>query len=385
MNAKTLACLILLGSVTSCERQRIPEPLYEQRVLPSEGYEQLERIVLRNVGSLCDSQSQCEPFSIPIAAIAGNRWLAVYVDENQRPQLQVADLATGVRRPLGAVGSGPGEYRFLTALAVDDSGDVTALDPTQRRVLRYSPMGIHRGTVMVEIPRGLIASWLGSRGAVFVATDPRATRADSAAVAVYRYDARTQKLNYVIGLPVRERLWGMSDMRPVPAAFSASPIWASDGRGTVYYSSGAEFVVAAYREDSSAALRFGFDVTPRAVTSKDLEHSLARGVAGISDPILRGAILASRKGASARHPAVTRIVPLLNGEIWIRESPREAGDSVQWVAFRTEDGSPIGRAMLGVDDEILASSDDRLLLSAAVGPGSQAEFRWMMARRPGQR
>lgn len=101
MNAKTLACLILLGSVTSCERQRIPEPLYEQRVLPSEGYEQLERIVLRNVGSLCDSQSQCEPFSIPIAAIAGNRWLAVYVDENQRsdPARRDPFLAKGSVRP----------------------------------------------------------------------------------------------------------------------------------------------------------------------------------------------------------------------------------------------------------------------------------------------
>ena len=99
--------------------------------------------------------------------------------------------------------------------------------------------------------------------------------------------------------------------------------------------------------------RFGFDTPSRAVSEADMALARERSLRGIGDPSMRAAIEARMRGGSARHPAITRLVSLDDGSLWVRESPTEAADSVPWVIYAGP-GTPRGRLMLAVDDHVVA-------------------------------
>lgn len=353
-----------LLSVAGCATPEVVPVLRVDAVLPESAYRALPTLTLSDIRAACDAVAR-DLCSIGVAegAVGPMGAVAFWGVDGKRTQLYRVDTAGTVTR-LGRLGGGPGEYRFGGAMGFDGRGNLALADLPQRRLTTFGADGAVVATQELPFPVGLFHIEFASGAPVAIATDLPRNKGDSAAVHEYVLDVMRKQ-------PVRRRTlafkrpsYAVSDLRPVPPAFSAHDHFGHLADGTLLHTSGREFVIDEYDAHGVITRRFGFEVNGRVVTDGELEASRRRALARVGDPRMRAAMQASMResGRAARHPAITRLVVLGSMGLAIRQAPRVEGDSVTWVVYRGP-ALPTGRLVLGVDDRILGAFDGRLLVA----------------------
>ncbi|MDZ4257184.1 MAG: hypothetical protein U0974_03100 [Gemmatimonadales bacterium] len=280
---------------------------------------------------------------------------------------------------VGRVGGGPGEYQKIWAAGFSRSGELLAFDPLQQRLLRYDRSGSPMATSQVELPPGFI-------DASFVAGELRALAVDhaggsggpdSASVSVFALEPDGKKPRRLFTLPVRQLALAIGEMTAVPGLFAARPQWQVLADGQVLYSPGTALLVHRYDETGAPVLHAGFDAQPREVTEDEAERSLEAVLRQTRNSQMRDAMRASQAGRVAeRQPAITALRQLENGQIWMREAPRAAGDSVRWLVLDSA-GAPVGSVMLDTESRVLTASQGLILVSQPGAVDPSESLVWM--------
>lgn len=365
------------GLLTSCESPEPSAAPVATNIQPTASYHQIRRLSADYGMEACPPElAPCHSEQAMVAASSASGWVVVAGERAKQSQL-FRFSPSGDIAPIGRRGSGPGEYQHVAALHVSPDGAVTAFDLLQRRLLRYDASGLPSGDSFVSLPDGFVFAAILDTGLVALATDPRRQSGDSAGVSLFVFDSASGGFRRLARLPIRDRVFSNDALRPVPMPFAAHPLWTMTPDGGVYFTPAGVHEISRFDLSGAFLLRFGSQVTPREVTQADLEALQQDRLRLIPPGPMRDAARASARTSAKFHPAITRLVALSNGELWMRESPFEPRDSVQWLAYSGVDGRALGRLVLGADDDVLASANGRLLMLTAAPGTEETTLRWV--------
>jgi hypothetical protein len=212
-----------------------------------------------------------------------------------------------------------------------------------------------------------------------LSTDRPKTSGDSLPVDVVSLGNDATEPQKLHQLALRQPAYALEAMRAPPPLFAPAPSFGFFADGGVAFTTGEALVVDLFDAEGGLAKRVGFDVTPRAVTEADAAATRTRNLRGVTDARMRESMERFMANVSARHPAITRLATLANGEVWVRETPREAGDSVSWIAFSRE-GEPLRRVWTGANDAVLEWASDRYLIARLGGSDATDGYWWATLR-----
>lgn len=289
-------------------------------------------------------------------------------------ELRVIDQGGGGVQPIGGVGEGPGEYRMILQAGFDAAGGVLAFDPVQRRLLHYPGHGA-AVTTKIEFPSGFLASGIVAGRLIVVGSraPEKGEIPDSLDVEVMAFDpdGASERLGI---LPMRVEGRGAGQLRKAPAIFEAQPKWVVAPGGQVVHADGVSGIAKVFGLDGSPLMRIGTEALPRAVTDAEFERELEARLAKAGSGPMGRALRQQASRRVANQPGVTDVVALENGQIWLRQAPSEAGDSVVWLVFEADGGNP-KRVQLPTSTRLLASGGDLVVAEWGSG-GSEREVRW---------
>jgi hypothetical protein len=375
-----LVLVLGLAAGLACSADSSTPAAVRDAVLSRAAYDSLAVLVLEPAGALCRSEAENCLLESAGQAVSNRAGDVVFAGYWKRRQLYVVSGAPPALTSVGQLGAGPGEYQSLIQIGFARSGDILGLDMLQRRVLRYARDGRAISTSAIPIPPGFIdAAFVGGELRA-VATELERRQNDSASVAVFSVDSGMSAPRKLFSLPVRQRAFGIMDLRPPGPMFGAQHQWVLRQDGGVYFSAAESFTIDAFDSSGRHEFRFGFDVVPRAVTGAEVERGRVTSLRGVTDPRMRGAIRGNSALPAARHPAVTRMKELENGQLWVREAEREAGDSVRWVVFGS-DGTPVGAVTMGAEARVLTAHDGLVLISNPAETKVMDALRWYRVSR----
>jgi hypothetical protein len=372
----TIACF-----VAGCE-EAAQETAVETRILQPSVYEVLPPIVLTPGSLLCGTDVPDCTVERGGRVALGDSDRVAFAGTIRNKQIRV--LSAGSVRLVGREGSGPGEYQSVLALGYSGANTLRAFDLLQHRVIAYDSDGSVLSTDLVPVPAQ------GFTGAAFVrgelrilATDPSTKSGDSAQIAWFASDPRARRSRKLRTLNARQRAYSIQDMVPIKAPFAPAPRWSVDAGGTLFFSSGATFSIDVFDSTGAHTLRFGFDVTPRRVTSLDLETWRRNAVRGLPSAAMQAVIRGAESSAVPRHAAITDIRALQNGEVWVREAESESGEHVRWIVFDSS-RAPTGVVTLSADDDVVAARGPAVLVSQPATRRGMGTLRWF-TRKPAAR
>jgi hypothetical protein len=234
---------------------------------------------------------------------------------------------------------------------------VAVYDLLQQRVLRYAPDGSPSSTSRAPLPSGFLEASIGPRGIFSLATTPEAVErpGDSTIVGLYRLEENGEKPVKLFDLPIRAPGYALTDMRPLPQHFASRAVWLFGPDGDLLHTSGDRWEIDRFGATGVHLERLTVQVAPRAVEASEAARQEAlRSSSHLPMP---------ETGHASHHPAITSMVLLDTGELWVRESPDLEGAMVSWVIIAA-DGQLAARAMLSADAEVLAGRDSTLLVNA---------------------
>lgn len=373
---------LLLAALTACSPDA-PAPIdpVATDIRSDAEYRALATASFTPVARVCAAGSErCRPPVQPAAAVSGSGD-ALVLGLGEQANL-VVRVPAGSQTPviLGREGSGPGEYRMPVALGFTPESDAVVYDLMARRVVRFAPDGTGKGEATRGLPPAPLIGFGVVRGEVWMlSTDRPKTSGDTLPVDVVSLgnDAATaQKLHR---LSLRQPAYAMEAMRTPPPLFAPVTAFGFFADGGLAFTDGRALVVDLFDAEGALSKRVGFDVTPRAVTTADATARRALNLRGVSDARMRESMERMMSNVSARHPAITRLQTLANGEVWVRETPREAADSVSWIAF-SRDGAPLRRVWTGADDAVLEWAGDRYLIARLGGSDATDGYWWATLR-----
>src|SRR5690606_24822682 len=123
----------------------------------------------------------------------------------------------------------------------------------------------------------------------------------------------------------------------------------------------------------------GYAVEPRRVTSAEVESAREARLRGLPSSRMREAAERQLANVGEHHPAVTGLVAMADGRLWVREAPSVDGDSVSWLVLAA-DGVAEFRVHTAVDDQPIGTDGTRFLL-ARPGTEDGSDTYWWMRRR----
>jgi hypothetical protein len=377
MRVRHWSAIVVLGTVSCSPPPAAPAAVREAIASKAE-YDALPTLALEDLGSACGVEEEpCATPGFKMAVPHDTASVAFWGVDGKRPQLYSTDGTRLLR--LGRQGSGPGEYRMPLALGVSADGGVLAADILQRRVLRYGTDGSIGDAVPIAIPLAIFDfAFVGDRLRAF-ATTPAPTSGDSMPVEVHALDGGAGATRRLFTLPVRQPSYRMDEFRPIGPVFAPHAQFRFRGDGHLFVSTGDTFVVEEFDSTGVRIARFGFDVAPRAVSKDEVDEERRRMARFIPDAAMREAMIARMQASAARHPAITALVPLPDGSLWVRESPAAAADSVQWIVYRAP-AEPSGRLLLDSEESVITARGDRLLVARADPSAGVTMLRWMRLR-----
>jgi hypothetical protein len=365
----TPALITLVAVLTACGESTRAGPQEADLVIrigSAADYEALPAIALEQTGAVCTTPVEaCGAIVSGSVAVRADGAVA-FATLGRQPQVYLVDGLDGTARAIGRAGGGPGEYRGPWNVAFTSSGGVEVLDWLQRRVIRFAADGAPTGSHVVPLPPGFMTTGYVRDSLRALATDNARPEGDSAAVVILALDSGSTRPVLATALPIRSRAWDLTDMRPVPGLFAASPQWVVAADGRTLHSTADRLLIDVYDADGRHAQRFGFDVTPRRVTDAEFTREREIRLSRIGNAQMRAAMERQLGTVPARHAAITRIVALPGGETWVRESPNEAHDAVSWVVFDPS-GTARGRVSLRPEEMLVGAHDGRLVLSTEAG------------------
>lgn len=348
----------ILAAISCGKDERGPGDAAPRMLLNVE-YHALPEFVIKREDSACDpDQRGCLLSTNAIAAVTEDGTLII--SDFGKPISAISPYDS-VPTQIGAIGSGPGEYRAVLAIATDALGRIHAFDAGQRRVITYDLTGSLLGASAVELPPGFIAAWFGDSLLHIVAGDiSNSNRGDSVPVVLYS-DRGNGRIGAVSELPILLPGFAMGDLRPVPVPFEAIPLWSARNTGQFLYTSGKNFSIRTFSMEGKEGFSIGAEVVPREVTQEEFQRAVTENTRRIGNAAMRAAARSGNHPPD-RHASITSVQWLSNGDIWVREAPSESGDSARWIVFDSTGGA-IGRVTLPAEARVLASYRERILLN----------------------
>jgi hypothetical protein len=373
---------LLLAAVVACspDTPATIDPVATD-IRTEAAYRELTTASFAPVARLCKTDAEiCTPPVQPNAAVSGAGDVLVRGLGAQGDIVVRVPAGSQTPVPLGRVGSGPGEYRIPATMGFTPDGDAVIYDLMARRVVRFAPDGTGKGEATRGLPPAPLIGFGVVRGEVWMlSTDRPKTSGDTMPVDVVSLgnnETAAQKLHRLALSQPAHALEALRTPAPLFAPVASFGFFADGG---VAFTDGRTLVVDLFDAEGVLAKRVGFDVTSRAVTEADAEARRARNLGGVADARMRESMERMMSNVSARHAAITRLITLSNGEVWVRETPREAADSVSWVSFSRE-GAPLRRVWTGADDAVLAWAGDRYLITRLGGSDATDGYWWATLR-----
>ena len=375
MSCKTAALLLgimLMASCSESTKSRTEGPA-SVRIGSAGDYARVPLLPLTVVKPLCEDEFCGTTAEMAVTDTKGNTLLW-----EMGQQLMAASPAVATPRTIGRLGGGPGEYRALVGAGFTPSGELLALDAAQQRLLTYDSVGAPLRTAHVDIPPGYLAARFAGGRLIVVSTLLDEAKNDSAPVGILSRAPGASGLRETGKLPVRAAAYSMGDLRPIPTPFEARSLWAIGTSGRIAYTRGDSLMVTVYDTSGAALLRFGFEIAPRKVTDLEVQRERERRLKGIGDPQMRAALQGHSATPPERHPAITDLRELENGDTWLREAPTESGDSARWIAFDST-GTALGAVTLSTQARVLSAWQGLVLVGYLDG-GQPAQ--WMRMGLP---
>ncbi len=346
-------------------------------------YATLPLLHLTDLGPVClDEAEACLIGPSSVASVSRRGDVLFVGTVSNRPQ--VFRVAPGARAvPLGRSGAGPGEYKVPSALGFSPADDALILALDERRLLTYSPDG--ELVAMSRVPRP--PTFFGSVSFVdgeirALATEVAESAGDSMPVLMLALDSGAAEPRRLYGTSLKEPAIALGQFRSMSLPFAPKTLWKIRPDGGLIRSTGDRLVFALYDPAGRPVGSTGFLVRPRAVTAAELESAITTAMRFVPDERMRGAMEERwRRGAAKHHPAITQIVSVSDGRVWVRESPNAEADSVSWVVFRS-DGRAVGRVLMGTGETVLAALGDSILMAVDWNPTSPGALHWVGVEKP---
>lgn len=345
-------------------------------------YEALALVTPQYEAPLCAESERCVLPQRGFGSVGVSGDAVVGVSDANLPTLVRVDGERGEIRPIGRLGSGPGEYRIPGVQGITSEGEVLVLDMLGRRLLRYGADGTSLETSQITLPAAMpraasLGNFVQGQLHVLGANDPQAA-GDSVPVQLFALPAggNPQALRE---LALRLRVDGLGQMFEPAGIFAPSVMFTVRESGEVLLTRGDRLVVERYDTSGSLAQVAGFDVTGRAVTETDVQNYRDRFLSASVPPMMRTGIESQLARRAERHAAVTQMHGTADGQLWLKRTPREAGDSVEWLVLDRE-LRPHRRVWLAADDELIGAARGRVLIARVDDDSGRDGYWW--ARLP---
>lgn len=297
--------------------------------------------------------------------------------------------ADGTRRPdIARRGSGPGELRNVMAMRLLGTDSVLLFANNEMRLVRAALDG-SSGTSETVVPPITVQDmgFIGTQLAAWTAgrVDRAGIEATGALMDVFA-DTTRNRVRFTYRLPSRHEVGSGEFVRP-PTPLAAMPRTALGAGGDAAYTNAATYTVHVV---PAVGARYALttDRPPRRVTRaerdsvvrtvRDRANRLAR------DPRLKGAAAHAEEGLRqlpARHAAITGLVVLRDGSVWIRSMPEAGATRVRWDAFR-RDGSRLGQLALRLQEQLLDGDASSLLIGRVDDAGVPSLTLYRVVRAP---
>lgn len=260
---------------------------------------------------------------------------SIYVADAGRNQVMVYDAAGRFRRAIGREGDGPGEFRHAAQLGWSE-GQLVVLDRSARRLSYFTADGeLARDTALRDLPALSRIAWLAP-GHLLLQVGPLW---NSPPIPGFHGVGRLVHLPLAGDRQQRTLLeWsdsaatvhiaepGLSLGAQVP--FGAQAAWASDARGTLYFSPGREYRILAY--DTAGALRREITRTFEEVRVTARERDSILASLGHYDRRLR-----ERLRIPAAKPPVRGLQVDDRGRLWVWTATAAESAGRRWEVFDT--------------------------------------------------
>lgn len=345
-------------------------------------YEALPVVTPTYEAALCAEPERCALPQRAFGTVGANGDAVVGVSAEDLPPVVRVDGATGGITPIGRLGSGPGEYRIPGVQGITAEGEVLLLDMLGRRLLRYGEDGKSLETSQITLPAAMLRAasfgdFVDGQLHVLGVNDPQAG-GDSVPVQLFALPAGGEP-KALRELPVRLRVDGLGQMFEPDGIFSPSVMFVVRESGDVLLTRGDRLVVERLDSNGLLAQTAGFDLTGRPVTEADVQAYLDRMLSGNLPPMMREGLERQLARRAERHAAITELRATADGHLWLKRTPREAGDSVEWLVLDRE-LSPQRRVWLSTDDAVIGGADGRILIARQDDGAGQDGYWW--ARLP---
>lgn len=277
--------------------------------------------------------------------------------------------ADGTRRPdIARRGSGPGELRNVMAMRLLGTDSVLLFANNEMRLVRAALDG-GGGTSETVMPPITVEDmgFIGTQLAAWTAgrVERAGAEATGALMDVFA-DTTRNRVRFTYRLPSRHEVGSGEFVRP-PTPLTAMPRTALGAAGDAAYTNAATYTVHVV---PAVGGRYALTVdrVPRRVTRAERD-SVVRTVRDRAsrlarDPRLKGAAAHAEEGLRqlpTTHAAITALVVLRDGSIWVRSMPDAGASRVRWDAF-TREGTRIGQLSLRLQEQLLDGEASSLLI-----------------------
>lgn len=330
-----------------------------------------------------DSIALVEEFRIPrgepdgptsfgeVRAIAIGNGDALYVYDGSSQEIRMFDSTGRFLRTIGRTGSGPGEYRDVTALAIHANGDLLVRDPVLQHIHRYSPTGTP--VTSWRLPSGLYDANSLTTDAVGVVyatilTGPILPNVPWP-MGTVRFDS-SGKLRDTVPAPRWAAI--LSD----PGPYAPEGLWAWSSTGDHVAAFGGKYAVELRHPDGTVTRIERSGVVPVPVPEAERQELRALLAARQREPDEAGG--ATPPDIPREKPLLRAIATGVDGRIWVRPSaasrdsgepidtllpparrPRRWTEDVAWEAFE-RDGRYLGRITLPPRAELHVMRGDQV-------------------------
>jgi hypothetical protein len=258
---------------------------------------------------------------------------------------------------------GPGEYRFVSAAALDSTGLLAWYDQALRRVATLSPSG-KAGPVSAIQPPVMLANVFMMGRTLVVYEVPSGRMIGDTVSATYR-TIDSLSASRTLARVRTPSLFAASGPPGPPAALFAPRVVSHVGwQGDVAHSNGGSYTVQSFPV-GGAPWTLVVELPPRAVTTAERDSAVDEVLREFKAKVVRElppafAARVTRIGKTV--PPLEAVRVLRDGTIWIRPTPARGAVAARWDIF-SRSGVRLGQATLPLGAEVRDGTREWVLVT----------------------